>query len=107
MAYQNYVWRQSLNDAQDSVCGLSQILWTSTSLFFDRNFLNDIKAVYEQLKSSLMNGVDCTITEVQFRMLRTILMVLEAKLLNQQINEETSEIAKSIHELLDVNINKT
>lgn len=105
MVYENNIWRLSLNDAQASVCGLSQI--QGTSVFFGRILLNDISSLNQDLKTKLMKTEDCFVTETQFRMLRNILMVLEAKLVNPGLDKDYETIIRSIFDLLDVTINKT
>lgn len=107
MVYENNIWRLSLNDAQASVCGLSQIQGTSVSVFFGRRLLNDISSLNQDLKTKLMKTEDCFVTETQFRMLRNILMVLEAKLVNPGLDKDYETIIRSIFDLLDVTINKT
>lgn len=97
----------SSKDAQHSLCGLLQFLWIFASLSNDRRFLSEIQSLEQQIRSCLMTNGVCIINEEQLRMIRKILLMLDAELNKSGIDKDFKMVIENTFNLLQVNINKT
>lgn len=100
-------WHLSLKDATDSVCGLSQLIGFSASISLESRFLKEIQLLEQHLRTNLMKSVECTLTEEHFRMLRKVLMMLDAKLAKPGLGMDHIWMLRATFNLLQVNIKKT